>query len=172
MMRLMGAVCILASCSVYGFLKGQLWTERLELLRTIRKIFLTLSGDIRFGQISLPESLEQISKQVEMPFSRFLKNVCGEMRRCGGKTLADIFKQEADATLAKTALKPQDLESLKHMSVYLGNLDRETQLGMIQMYLAELDTTIKEITDSIHGRQKLCRMFGVAVGALVVILLL
>lgn len=172
MIRLMGALCIVLSCTAYGFIKSQLWSERLKQLRDLEKIFVALSGDIRYGQVSLPESFERIAGQVEMPFSRFLKNLCGEMKRCGGKTFDTIFREEISVVLKESALKKQDKDSLAHMGGYLGHLDRETQVRMIQLYLKELDTTIFEVTGSIHSRQKLCRMLGAVSGILIVILLL
>ena len=172
MIRLLGALCILVSCSSYGFLRGQLWTDRLKQIRIIRRIFITLSGDIGYGSISLPESLERIAGQVDMPFSRFLKNISGEMRRGQGKPLDIIFREEIDRTLGYSALKPSDKAGLAQMGALLGSMDRGTQVQIINMYLQELDTTIADITDSIGSRQKLCRMLGVVSGILIIILLL
>lgn len=163
---------VFVSCSVYGFVKGQQFWQRLEELKEIQKLFYALMADIRFGQISLSESFERISGQVGEPFSRMLKNVCGEMHWRGGRTMAGIWKDEADLCLKKCALNQKDREEFVKIGQQLGSLDRETQVQMIQLYLNDLEFTTGEIAGSIQGKQKICRMFGVVIGLLLVILLL
>lgn len=172
MIRAVGALLVFVSCSIYGFLKGQQFWQRLEELKEIQKLFLALVADIRFGQISLSESLERIAGQVRPPFSRMLKNVCGEMCWHGGRTMAEIWSNEAELCLKKCALNQKDREEFVRIGQQLGSLDRETQVQMIQLYLNDLEFTIGEIAGSIQGKQKLCRMFGVVLGLLLVILLL
>lgn len=172
MIRVIGAIFVLGSSSIFGFLKGQQLQERMDALREIQKMFLAISNDICFGQISLPESLERISGQVRDPFSRMLKNVCGEMRWRGGKTMARIWADETEQCLKKSALKQKDRDGLAQMGQYLGSLDRKTQEQMIRLYLNDLEAGIGEIAESIQGQQKLYRMFGVTGGLLIILLLL
>lgn len=172
MIRALGALLVFVSCSIYGFMKGQQFLQRLEELKEIQKLFLALMADIRFGQISLSESLERISGQVKPPFSRMLKNICGEMHWRGGRTMAEIWKKEADQCLKGCALNQKDRETFIGIGQQLGSLDRETQVQMIQLYLKDLEFTIGEIAGSIQEKQKLCRMFGIVLGLLLVILLL
>lgn len=172
MIRIVGAIFVLASSSVFGFMKGQQLQERMDALREIQKMFLSILNDISFGQISLPESLERISGQVCDPFSRLLKNVCGEMRWRGGKSMARIWADEVEQCLKKNDLKEKDRDALAQMGQYLGSLDRKTQEQMIRLYLNDLEVSIDEIAKSIQGQQKLYRMLGVSGGLLIILLLL
>ncbi|MCI5700422.1 MAG: stage III sporulation protein AB [Lachnospiraceae bacterium] len=172
MIRIAGVILVMVSSSFLGFAKGQQLQERLDALKEIQKIFLSLLTDIQYGQTLLPESLERIAGQSMQPFSDILKKICVQMHRRGGKTLADIWKREMEQSLKNSALKPKEREALIRMGYHLGNLDRKIQVQMIQLYLKDLEVGVAEVTDSIGGQQKLCRMLGVAGGLLIVLLLL
>lgn len=172
MIRILGAAMVLLSSSAYGYIKSQVYSERLKQLRILQEILLGLSGDIGFGSISLSESLERIAKQVPQPFSCFLNDISYEMGKREGKSLSEIIRGHATQVVKHSALKEKDLECLIRVGDTVGNQDRKTQTHLIELHLKELESVISEVSDSIYNRQKLCRMFGVVSGILIVIMLL
>ena len=58
------------------------------------------------------------------------------------------------------------------MGAFLGYLDKDMQLGTLDLYLQELAGEIKAAQESIPGKQKVCRSLGIMGGLFLVLLLI
>lgn len=172
MIKAVGAIMILTATACLGFMKGQQYEERIRDLKQLELIFQELLSDIRFGKITMAESFQRISQNVPMPFDRFLKNLCGEMKWKRGRRFEDIFSEEVEKCLEQSSLEESDLHKIKEVGHYMDGADRESQIHALETYLRELKKERERLDGMAPEQKKICRVLGVTGGAFLLIILL
>ena len=172
MNKVLGAIFVLAASGLLGFQKGKEYKERISSLKILESIFTELLSDIEFGNINLSESFGRIAHTVPHPYSRFLKNLCGELKWKRGRTFTEIFREEVKQCLGGTFLAAEDLENLLKAGESMDGVQRDTQIHVIGDYLRELHKQRIELEETASGKQKVSQMLGVSGGVFLLILLL
>lgn len=172
MLKIIGMICIICSTSGIGFLKGHELIHRLEQLRCLQKFILMLRGEIQYVQTPLPEALYQISRKVETPIKEFLDNVSKELEIKRGQGMRETWEKRMKLDLQNTFLLGEDLEEFQKLGNQLGYLDKEMQVGTLNLYLEQLEVKIKRLDDSVQGSVKLYRSLGMLAGAFVAVLMI
>lgn len=172
MLKIMGAIFVLLTTGSLGFLKGQQYKERIRYLKVLENIFLELLNDIQYGNITISESFGRISSIVPVPYDRFMKNLCGELKWKRGRAFTDIFIEEVDHCLQNTYLELTDLQKLKELGSAMDTAERKTQIHLIETYLRELKRQTENLEETSAGQQKVCQALGISGGFFLLILLL
>lgn len=172
MIKAVGAIIILTAAACLGFIKGQQYEERIRDLKQLELIFQELLSDIRFGKITMAESFRRISQNVPIPFDRFLKNLCGEMKWKRGRQFVDIFSEEVKKCLQQSYLENSDLQKLKEVGHSMDGADRETQIHVLESYLRELKKWREQLESKAPEQKRICRVLGVTGGTFLLIILL
>lgn len=172
MIKAMGAIIILAAATCLGFMKGQQYEERIRDLKQLELIFQELLSDIRFGKITMAESFQRISLNVPIPFDRFLKNLCGEMKWKRGRRFEEIFSEEVKKCLEQSSLENSDLQKLKKVGHSMDGADRESQIHALEIYLREVKKEREWLEGMAPEQKKICRVLGVTGGVFLLIILL
>lgn len=74
--------------------------------------------------------------------------------------------------LEKTKLYEKDLDRLISLGENLGYLDKEMQIGTIDLYLENLEQETMEARDNLSKNSRLYQCLGVASGILITILII
>lgn len=172
LIRILGAVLVVAASAGIGFSHSFRLGKRLEQLKQLERMTLLLKGEISYGCVSLPEALSSIGKKLPEPFAHFLGQVASRLKSYPDKSFQQIFQEEVEEDLAQSALTAKDKGALMQMGAFLGYLDKDMQLRTVDLYLQELDREIEDAGESTPGRQKLCRSLGIMGGLFLVILLI
>lgn len=170
--KIAGIVLIFTSCGFLGILKGNHYESHMENVRTLELIFQELLADIRYGKITLIESFSRIASIVPMPYSRMLKNICGEMKWKRGRTFAHIFSMEIDHCLKDTDLSKSELDKLKEMGNIIDGEERDSKIHRIETYLRDLERIRNEMEKKAPEQKRICQTLGFSAGAFLSILLL
>jgi stage III sporulation protein AB len=77
-----------------------------------------------------------------------------------------------DEELVRINLNKRDCITLKRVGEHLGYMDKEMQLGMIDLYVEQLDEEIKISKECIDEKIRVYNCLGVAVGIFAVLIIL
>ena len=116
--------------------------------------------------------LPDISVRLPRPFGPFLAGVAEELGRADGRIFGDIWREQIKNSLSSSHLTRTDRNQLETLGEVLGYLDLEMQLSSIDLYLEQLEISIREAESSIGAKQKLYQSLGIAGGIFLVILLI
>ena len=170
MLKLLGAVLLLAACGGWGFSSAWQLRQRLADLRELRRIASVLRQEIAYAGMALPEALRRIGNRTEGIFKEFLDSLAAELTRCPGESFHLIFSEQTDEILSRTAMEPADLADFKELGKYLRYLDRGMQLSNLDLYLSETEGKIERLTEELPARKKLFQTMGVLAGVFLAIL--
>ena len=111
-LKISGAVLVLASSAFLGIYFAQLDSFRITDLNEWKKALLILRSHIAFAALPLPEAMTAVAERVGLPVSQILSQFSG---RLSGRDSADIYsvwvKTLRDNT-ARSHLKQEDWEWL------------------------------------------------------------
>ena len=164
MLKVIGVILIILSCSAAGIWYSMRLQERLDLLYLQQKMLVMLEREITYGISTLPEALCNTSMRLDEPFRKFLQEVSQQIQRGDDYTFFDIWNENVEYMLTETALTGNDKEQLKNLGKYLGHLDITTQKQMIDMYSKELEIKIQQVRSTLEDKKKLYRSLGVLSG--------
>lgn len=171
MLKIMGALMILASATGIGISCSMDLKKYCMELRLLKQLFYMLRGEIKYTKTPLAEAFERIAARLPEPFSAFLRKTAEEMENLDGRTFGELWREEIGTGLSGTHLKKDDKEQLGALGEVLGYLDLEMQVSSIELYLEQLEISIQSAQDAITAKQKLYQSLGVAGGIFLVILL-
>jgi stage III sporulation protein AB len=172
MLKLVGAVLIMASASGIGVSLGMDLKQHCRELRQLKQMIYLLRGELKYTRTPLPEAFEQTALRMPEPFGSFLREAAEEMRRMDGRTFGEVWREEIGHHLTSTRLKPEEREQLGALGEVLGYLDLDMQLSAMDLYLEQLELSIQNAQESMGARQRVYQSLGVAAGIFLVILLL
>ena len=164
MLKLAGACLIMVSAAGIGVSFGSDLKRRSQELRILKQLIYT--------KTPLPEAFYHISVRLPRPFGPFLAGVAEELGRADGRIFGDIWREQIKNSLSSSHLTRTDRNQLETLGEVLGYLDLEMQLSSIDLYLEQLEISIREAESSIGSKQKLYQSLGVAGGIFLVILLI
>ena len=98
-MKIAGAVCIIVACTAMGFSFSFRLRCRYGELTELKKILYLLSGEIRFGGSTLDEAFEMVRDRCEEPYRGFFSALSGELKKGGGRTLSQIWREAVNEKL-------------------------------------------------------------------------
>lgn len=172
LIRVLGIVVVLlASCGL-GFRISYELIYRIEDLQQIKRVIVMLRGEIKYANAPLNEALSSIAFRVPVPWKDLLMEMTETMEACDGNTFASIFQTMQKKYLDGTSLLPNDRNRLVEFGANLGYLDKEMQIGSIDLYLEDLEEQIKEAGEKVEKNGKLYRIMGMAVGVMILLIIL
>ena len=171
MLKGVGALLILASAAGIGASFSSDLKGRCMELRLLKQMIYMLRGEIKYTKTPLPEAFASIAVRIKEPFGSFLEQTAEQMGSMEGQSFGELWQKQIKQWLSDTHLKKGDKEQLGGLGEVLGYLDLEMQLSSIDLYLEQLELSIREAQDAAQTKQKLDQSLGVAGGIFLVILL-
>lgn len=170
--KIFGCILILLSTTGIGFYFSNDMKCRMEDLKEWKKLICLLRGDIRYANTPLPEAISQAGKRHEGNFHTFLSTVGVQLQEMAGETLSTIWKTAAEKELLITSLNKKDKVQLIRFGENLGYLDKDMQMNTFELYLAQLDEEITELSKTVKGRAYLYNSLGIMAGIFITIIMI
>ena len=171
-LKIAGAVLVLASSSILGIYFAQLDSFRISDLDEWKKALLILRSQIAFAVLPLPEAMGVISERVGEPVSRALSQFS---TRLTGRDSADIYTIWTGClkdSAAGSHLKQEDWDWLNNFGKTLGFLDKDMQLNSIDLTVTYIDNKTELLSAQSEKNKKMFGSLGILCGMLTVIILL
>lgn len=172
MLKLIGSILIVIATTGFGFSAGRDLKIRLDNLRYIKKLMLMLRGEIKYLKAPLGEAFYNVAKRAKEPFNLFFSKIAKEIESLECESFYIIWCKYIDEELTKIRLNKRDCQTLKRVGEHLGYMDKELQLGMIDLYIEQLEEEIKLTQESIKEKTRVYNCLGVSMGLFAVLILL
>ncbi|WP_028399156.1 stage III sporulation protein SpoIIIAB [Ectobacillus panaciterrae] len=170
MMKMIGAVLIVAATTWIGFQFAKKVSERPRQLRLLKTALQSLEAEIMYGHTPLSEAAERLAKQMPKPLSWMFQSFQTRLQR-GDKTVREAWNESLQDIWKLTALKQTEQEILQQFGETLGQHDRDSQQKHIRLCITHLEREEGEAKDAQLRYEKMMKSLGFLTGLLIVILL-
>lgn len=172
MVKTLGALLVMLSCSGIGLYFSSQVRGRVADLKSMKKSITILRGDIKYGNTSLPEAIGALARRNADNFKEFYQGIERELIDSSGISFTSIWDKGIHTYLKNTYMNQQDMEQLHHLGDTLGYLDKEMQLKTIDFYIEQLDHELQEAIATMKEKTKLYNMLGVLSGLFLTVVLI
>lgn len=171
-MKITGCIMVIASSSAIGFYFSSQIRQRISDLRELRKLIGLLRGDIRYAATPMPEAIAALAKRHNGNFKEFLDYVSEKLCELSGQTFALIWRSGVDTMLSSTSLNRKDKLLLAQLGDNLGYLDKDMQVNTLDLYIAQMDEEIADLSRTVRGKAYLYNTLGIMAGIFITIVML
>lgn len=171
MVKIFGAVLVMAGATGFSVCMCRELRERLMLLGEVRYMYILMQNEIRYSILPMPYLLEELSDKLRSPLSDLLQTVGRRMQKSDGEIFSDLWRKEAELCLLKMPLKKEQKESILRFPECMGMIDKEGQVKALQQKVEELDGWIKGQEKEIKEKNKVIMSLGIGAGFLLIIVL-
>ena len=119
MLKLFGAVLILAAGTMIGFSKASAYARRPRQIRQLIHALQRLETEMTYGYTPLPEALLRIADQLEPQLSFMFRMAAEPLLTATGKTAGESWRDAVNACWKQTALSSNEREVLSQLSYTL-----------------------------------------------------
>lgn len=170
-MKIAGILMILISTTAIGFRASECMGIRLGELSLLRKMMILFRGEVMYHMASVSEAMKSVSEKIEPPFSKLLYETAEELERKDGRTFSDVWSLKVK-DLKKTCLSAKDTERLRKFGEDFGYMQKEMQLSAFDLYIEELEQSIREVDKKKDDNSRLYKSLGIMGGILIVIVII
>ncbi|PFA24287.1 MULTISPECIES: stage III sporulation protein SpoIIIAB [Bacillus cereus group] len=171
MVKIFGAVLIVAVTTFFGFSYAKRYSERPRQLRLLKAALQSLEAEIMYGHTPLSEASERLVKQMPKPLNWIFESFSRRLES-GEQTVREAWLDSLQENWKLTAFKQTEYEILQQFGETLGQHDRESQQKHIRLCITHLEREEGEAKALQIQYEKMIKSLGVLAGLLIVILLL
>lgn len=170
MIKSIGLLMILISCSLGGLLYGNVFKRREDELRKIHRKIIDLENKIVYSKEPLPYALMDISNGDTTEIGTIFSNCSKKLLNNEVDYVYDAFSESIKMSRDKLALKDEDYHIVLDMAKSLGGLDEEGHKKIFQSSLSLLKRNMEEAHELTLKNGKLYRCLGISIGLVIVII--
>ncbi len=171
MLKLIGAVLIVASSTLSGFYVAHTYQERPKQLRILQQSLQMLETEIVYASIPLYLAMNHIGERIPSVIKQFFITMSINLQELDGASSFECWDKSLQKHFYKTSLKRQDKEILLQFGQTLGISDKEDQIKHIRLTMQSLSTEEALAREEERVYTKLSKNLGVLLGLLIVILI-
>ena len=171
MVRLAGAMLLIAGSTGMGFKAASRWREQLFLLETLRKMIHMLKGEILYANAPLEEAFAQVGKRNQGELGELFVRVSGRIESRQGEPFYELWQEEVEQLGTEISIFSEERKQLKQFGEHLGYLDSTMQERTILLYLEQLDLSISYFREHRREKERLYPSLGVLCGLSLTIIL-
>jgi len=171
MLKLVGAVMVVAASGLSGLAVAENYSRRPKELRSLRSAFQILETEVAYSATCLPEAFQQVSGRCDKTSALLFSGAAAELSSKSGITAAEAWERALEKYYPRTALKSGDLSILRNLGGSLGISDREDQIKHLRLAMEQINAETISAEDEAARNVKLWSYLGFLAGLLVVLLL-
>ena len=171
MYRIVGCILLVAAGTGMGFSGSMKLSERIYTLEMLLRMGIFLKGEIRCGNMSLPDAFYGVAGRMDGKYREFLISAADRMKSGTGETLSQICRECAENSLKKSCLTHGEKDAFFSFGEYLGYMDLEMQMRQLSLYENNLEAEILKRKAEVSGKKKLYQGIGILGGLLLAVLL-
>ncbi|ATO28335.1 stage III sporulation protein SpoIIIAB [Bacillus atrophaeus] len=171
MLKLLGAVLILAATTWTGFEAAKIYTERPRQIRQLRAALQSLEAEIMYGHTPLHTASQQIAKQLAKPVSCLFDSFSTQLDR-GSDSAKTAWEQSLKKVWNTMSMKKSEYDVLKQFGETLGLHDRVSQQKHIKLALNHLEAAETDAERAQAKNEKMLKSLGFLAGLLLILLLM
>ncbi len=172
MLRLIGAICIVAGCTGIGFWYRRKFHISLWHLRYMCRIAELFMSEIRYGKATLAECCRQIGEKAEEPYREALLAIYEGMESRDGVSFSAKWEQQMEKALSEVPVTREEKEIFLGLSACSGLADNQMQIRAIEQYRDMLAGAIKDREKELEKQGRMAAGLGIMSGLLLTVILL
>jgi len=170
LLKIIGAIFVIAACSGLGFVKALDLQKRIIALQDIKRMLVHLRGEISYARNPFMEAFDSMRHKESGALNKFCKYMSEQLDIADGKTFCEKWSCAIDKYLLKIGLAGEDIGMLKKMGEQLGYLDYNMQLATIDLEMEQLENKIGILREDIIQKKKVYQCVGVFFGLMLTII--
>ncbi|MGE5551827.1 MAG: hypothetical protein ACM3ZC_15045 [Bacteroidota bacterium] len=171
MLRILGALCVMAGSGGFGHLIAKGLDDRSATLRRLVTALQHLESDISFAALPLLAALRRVAATLGGVEGAFFTAAAEEIGACDGRPLASAWLAALNRYKLEMLLAPDEVDALAQLGTVLGGSDREDQLKHLALAKTTLARHHAEAEAGAVKAKRVWRYLGFTFGAMIVILL-
>lgn len=171
MIKLIGALCIIAAGTLLGFYQALQLSARQRQIRQSVQALQRLETEILFGYSPLPDALRTVSGTLEGPVSVLFARAAEGLVSGASGTVQESWRQAVDGCWSHTAMKRTEREAVLQLGSVLGISDRSDQAKHLRLAVSVLQAEETAAGEDYRRYGKVWRSLGLLTGVLIVILM-
>ena len=171
MLKNAGIFLILLAGTGIGYSKSRELTFREKNLRIFLQLVIFLKGEIRCGNMALPEAFQEIAGKLPGMYRDLLEKVSAELKKSQGFSLGEIFYRYSMEKIRGLPFSGEERELICSLGGRLGYLDREMQLRQLDLYEEDVLRCLDNLRRGMPEKKKIYQSLGVLGGILLAVLL-
>lgn len=171
MIKLLGAVLIIAATTWTGIEASKQLSERPRQLRLLKSALQSLEAEIMYGHTPLHEASRKLASQLPNPVAFIFENFSAKLID-SETTVKTAWEESLKKVWRETAFKQGEYEALRQFGETLGRHDRFSQQKQIILTITHLEREESDARDKQLKYEKMVKSLGFLSGLLLAILLM
>lgn len=172
MLKLVFIFMLFFIASYIGFLYGETFRKRYDVLKEILKTLIILQNEILYGSTPLPEALSNIEKKTSKPLKTLIGNVNKELCNGEAESVYSAFKSEYVSLQNYFYLSDSDKNFLVDFIKSLGESGLYGQEKIFNLVIENIRSNLQEAEEEAKKNIKVYRYLGICIGAMITIFLI
>ncbi|ULL15444.1 stage III sporulation protein AB [Paenibacillus sp. H1-7] len=171
MLKLIGAMMILLSATLFGFYQAQQYSRRPKQIADLIRSMQRLETEIVYGYTPLKEALEKVAKACAQPVNAIFRYSAEALDQSDARSVQSIWHQAVDEHWKHTSLKAGEQDIIRQLGFTLGLSDSTDQVKHLRLAIQQLQGELEGAQEERKRYESMWRSLGLLMGALIVILM-
>ncbi|MTI84168.1 MAG: stage III sporulation protein AB [Firmicutes bacterium] len=168
MIRIAGAVLVIACMGYLGMSKARKYALRPKELRNMQAALQILETEIIYGATPLPEAMELVASRIDKNTAPFFYQAGQELQSMTGCTVKEAWDKALGVFSSRTLLEDSDLRILRQLGNCLGMSDSRDQAKHLHLAMEQLKIEAMNAAERAKTHVKLWNYLGFLTGLLLV----
>lgn len=165
-------ICVFCTCSIIGYLLGEIYRKRPLELKECYKGIILLENQVVYNNTPLPQALREISDKMKDVYQNILKEAAVELEEGYKGSVFEIFKELYLKNKNDLYIRDEDKKILSDLFSSLGDTGVYGQEKVFKVALENLKININEADEVAKKNTKMYRYLGICFGAMISIILI
>ena len=171
-LKVLGAILIILSSFLLGYLFSRTGKYRLEDLEEMKKALTILKGKISFARLPLPCALEETAHRCQGMVAAVFMDTAKALEQGKTQTAQQAWEAALEQYESLLYFGPEDREALYSFGRSLGSSDAAAQLDNISITVDYIERTQKNAESEAVKTAKIYQSMGILWGILFAVILL
>lgn len=172
MLKIVGAILIIAGCTYGGMRIAETYRKRAELLRYLQNGLNLLETEISYSLTPLPLALKRISGKLRGESRLIFACASQALQRDTGLRANEAWEEGIEYLKKHIKLNREEIDVLTLFGQALGGSAREDQLKSIALTRKQLSLMEKAADEAKQKNQRMWQYLGFCTGAVIVLILI
>ncbi|MDE6712933.1 MAG: stage III sporulation protein AB [Lachnospiraceae bacterium] len=171
MIRLIGAVLLILTSSLYGWLQAKELMERKVELNYLSQLIAAFKSEVSFQRSSLGEIFLKISEKSRLPYQNIFHGIYQGMEH-GRKSFEHMWQEALERMAAETCLKKEDIQYMMELTNLTKAMDCRYREEIFEQVSGAMEEQKKRLESEYRQKGRVYCCMGITIGILGVIILI
>jgi len=171
MLKLLGAVMVVAASGLAGLTVSSCYARRPKELQALRSALQMLGTEIFYGATRLAEAFDTVARRCDKRAAALFRQAENELSSMSGVSASEAWERALAAYYADSALRPQDHAILVTFGRALGRSDRSEQIKHLNLAMEQLAQEAAKADEEASRNVKLWNYLGFLGGLMFILVI-